>query len=226
MSEQEDKRQEEAAQRAEETQPGAAETGNGTAAGEQRPADEQAAGGQGPGGQGGAEADAGAGPEETLAEGEAAALEQEFRETVEAMQDKYLRLQAEFENYKRRIQKEHAESMKYALTPLLEDLIGIMDNLERAVEHARSEQGDSPLLSGIEMVVKQLGAAFEKHGVTRIEAVGQPFDPNRHEAMSVVETDEVPDNYVAQEFQAGYLLNDRVVRPAMVSVARNAGQGG
>ena len=131
-------------------------------------------------------------------------------------------MQAEFENYKKRIQKEHAETLKFAQQPLLNELTKVMDNLERAIEHAREnpQQEAGSLLTGIEMVQKQIADTFEQFGLSRISAQGQPFDPNLHEAMTVVETDEVPDNHVAQEFQPGYMLHDRVVRPAMVSVAK------
>ena len=90
------------------------------------------------------------------------------------------------------------------------------------MEHARNnaEQEVAPLLSGIEMVAKQLGETFERHGLQRIEAKGKPFDPNMHEAMSVVETDDVPENQVMDEFQPGYALHNRVVRPAMVTVSK------
>ena len=150
-------------------------------------------------------------------------VRQEMKQTF----DKYLRLQAEFENYKKRIQKEHSDSLKFALSPLLKDLIGIMDNLERAVDHAKKNPGDDheSLLSGIEMVMKQMQDTFEKFGMVRIEAVGKAFDPTLHEAMSVVETNDVTENHVLEEFQAGYTLNERVVRPAMVSVAKAAESG-
>ena len=141
---------------------------------------------------------------------------------AEEIYDKFMRAQAELENFKKRSQKEQTESRKYSQVPLLRDLIGIMDNLQRAVDHARNTAGEevAPLLSGIEMVAKQLGETFERHGMERIEAKGKPFDPNLHEAMSVVETDAVPENQVMEEFQPGYLLHDRVVRPAMVTVSQ------
>lgn len=145
---------------------------------------------------------------------------QHAREELGQAANKYMRLQAEFDNYKKRVAKEHSEAMRYALTPLVRDLTEVLDNLERAMAHARQEQGTSSLLEGIEMVVKQIGSVFEKYGVTRITAVGEAFDPTRHEAMNVVETEDVPENQVIEEFQAGYMLHERVVRPAMVSVAK------
>lgn len=148
------------------------------------------------------------------------------RQDAEANYDKYLRVQAEMENYKRRIQKEHGESLRYALTPLVREVAGIMDNLELAVDHARKDQGEGvgALLTGIEMVIRQMQEALGRFGVSRIEAVGKPFDPTLHEAMSVVETDDVPENQVIEEFQAGYLLHDRIVRPARVGIAKRVSE--
>lgn len=141
--------------------------------------------------------------------------------------DRFLRTQAEFENYKKRIAKEHADSLRYALTPLVTEMAAILDNLERATEHARKEEAEAgALLAGIEMVVKQMHEALARFGVTRIEAVGRPFDPELHEAMAVVERDDVPANQVLEEFQAGYLLHDRVIRPARVTVSKPGNDGG
>ncbi|HKI98167.1 MAG TPA: nucleotide exchange factor GrpE [bacterium] len=142
--------------------------------------------------------------------------------------DRFVRLQAEFENYKRRIAKEHADSLRYALTPLVTDVAHVMDDLERAMEHARKEQGDavSALLTGIEMVLKHMYETLNRYGVTRMEAVGKPFDPERHEAINVVETNEVPENQVLEEYQAGYILHDRVIRPARVCVSKRGSDAG
>ncbi len=141
--------------------------------------------------------------------------------------DAYLRLQAEFENFKKRMHKEQAEQLKYAQLPLLRDLTPAMDNLERALAHIRTQGGPEAngLAGGIELVIKQLGDTFERFGMQRVKTADIPFDPTRHEAVSVVETDEVPGNQVLQEFQAGYVLHERVVRPAMVSVSKRAGGG-
>jgi molecular chaperone GrpE len=146
----------------------------------------------------------------------------EAKELAQGNYDKHMRLQAEFENYKKRLAKEQAETLKYTLTPLLRDLLAIQDNLERAMEHARNNPGNGveAILSGVEMVAKQLGEVFEKYGMTRIEALGQAFDPTLHEAMGVVETLEVPENQVMEEYQAGYKLHERIVRPAMVIVSK------
>ena len=150
-------------------------------------------------------------------------------------EDRFLRLNAEFENTKKRLAKHHAESLRYALTPLLQDLIGIMDSLEHAVDHARKEPGAeaetgatdaSAMVEGIELVKRQLQGVFDKYGMTRIEDEGKPFDPNRHEGIKVVETTQHPPETVVQVMRAGYLLHDRVVRPAMVSVAKRPASAG
>jgi molecular chaperone GrpE len=139
--------------------------------------------------------------------------------------DAQLRLQAEFENFKKRMLKEQAEQLKYAQLPLLKELTQAMDNLERALAHIRAQGSPEAqgLAGGIEMVAKQIGDTFERFGMLRMKTQGAPFDPTRHEAVSAVETDQVPEHRVLQEFQAGYVLHDRVVRPAMVSVAKKAG---
>lgn len=148
-------------------------------------------------------------------------IEQARKEAAEHY-DRAMRLQAEFENYKRRMHKEQSETLKFAQLPLLRDLAGVMDNLERAIGHAR--QGDlrdrQPFVDGLEMVTKQIGVVFERYGMTRILAMGEPFDPRKHEAMKVVETEEFPENTVVEEFQPGYQMHDRIVRPAMVVVSK------
>ena len=151
-----------------------------------------------------------------------------LKNALELLNDNHLRLQAEFDNVKKRMAKQHAESLRYALTPILTDLLGTMDNLERALEHARKEEGDAQnsMVEGLVMVQKHLEGIFEKFGLVRIEAVGQPFDPNLHEAMNVVETDEVEENQVIDVYQGGFQLHERVLRPAMVSVAKKpSGEG-
>lgn len=145
-----------------------------------------------------------------------------LRNEAKANFEKFLRTRAEFENYKKRVTKEHTDNLKFALTPLLREMAGIIDNLERAVEHTRNGQGDTTgaLVDGIEMVIKQVHETLERFNMTRIEAAGKPFDPELHEAMTVVETDEVPENQVIDVFEAGYQMYGRVVRPARVSVSK------
>jgi molecular chaperone GrpE len=170
--------------------------------------------------------DAAPGPE-PLPPAEIAALRDELERAQAALkerQDQYLRLQAEFENYRKRFQKEQADAARYVNLPLLRDLTGIMDNMLRAVGHAEGPEGQEldSFLQGIELVIKQLADTFEKHGLIRIKTVGAPFDPRQQEAVNVVENDAVPENQVLEEYQAGYLLHDRVVRPAMVVVSKRS----
>jgi molecular chaperone GrpE len=152
----------------------------------------------------------------------------EAQQALAAAQEKTLRLQAEFDNYRKRSHKEQQEWMKYAQLPLLRDLTGVMDNLERAIGHARESQQSEvqALAQGLDLVVKQLGDVFERFGMMRIAAKDQPFDPRKHEAMKVVETDSVPDNVVTEELQTGYTLHERTVRPSMVAVSRKPQSGG
>ena len=168
------------------------------------------------------------GAQAQAAQEEAAQLRGELelaRRQLAERQDANLRLQAELENFKKRVLKEQAENLRYAQLPLLKELTVAMDNLQRALEHTRKAGTTeaTALAEGIELVARQLGAIFERFGMTRVPTEGTPFDPTRHEAVSVVETNEVPENHVLQEFRAGYVLHDRVVRPAMVSVSKRAG---
>jgi len=173
----------------------------------------------------------GAADEREALAGELVALRTQLAET----NDKHLRLLAEFDNFKKRMRKEQEEQLRYALLPLAKDLLAAIDNLERAVEHARQDNGgdSESLRAGIEMVLKQIADIFERHGMSRIKAAGEAFDPTVHEAMMIVEAADVPENQCIQEFQAGYVLHGRVVRPAMVSVSKrppqptgNGGQDG
>jgi molecular chaperone GrpE len=141
-----------------------------------------------------------------------ARLEDEKRE----LHDRFLRLAAEFENWKKRSKKEHDEAQVRGRDALLRELLPSLDNLERALQHA----GEGPLAVGVRLVEKQLLQALEKFGVTRFSAVGKPFDPNLHDAIQQVETAEMPPGSVAQEFASGYMGNGRLLRPAMVAVAK------
>lgn len=142
--------------------------------------------------------------------------------------DKYVRLYAEFENYKKRMVKDHADFLKSANERLIKDILPVIDNLERAVEHAKEPSEGSKgelqdikgLIAGIELTVKQFKDILGSLGVEEVKSVGEPFDPTRHEAVSHVETDKYDNNIIINEFQKGYLLNNRILRPAMVSVAK------
>ncbi len=135
--------------------------------------------------------------------------------------DLYLRCRADLENVRKRAQREKEESARFGNENLLREILPVFDNLERAVSHARGAAGcDDSLLQGVEMTLGQFGKVLERSGVTPIVALGQPFDPSRHEAMGQVEAADVAPNTVAQELQKGYLLSERLLRPALVMISK------
>ena len=135
--------------------------------------------------------------------------------------DLYLRAVADLDNYRKRAQREREDLAKYANENILRELVPVLDNLERAVEHARGEDPcSSSLMQGVEMTLSQFGRALEKFGVRPFSSLGEPFDPSRHEAMGQLESAEHAPNCVAQELQKGYMLNDRLLRPALVMVSK------
>ena len=134
--------------------------------------------------------------------------------------DLLLRERAELENFKRRMQREKSESLRFASEPLLRDILPVIDNLERAVAHAKESDGSQALVEGVELVLRSLLDTIGRHGVSRVKAKGEVFDPSRHEAVAQVENTELAPNTVLDEHQSGYQLHDRLLRPAMVSVAK------
>ena len=142
------------------------------------------------------------------------------------LKDRLMRLAAETENYKKRSEREKADFLKRANEALLRDLLPVMDNLERALEHAVEESGnDTPMVKGLELTIQELWKVLERHGVERVEALGQPFDPELHEAMMQQEDPDAEENTVIGVLQKGYRLQGRLLRPAMVIVSkRPAGQ--
>jgi molecular chaperone GrpE len=162
------------------------------------------------------------------AEEESSALESEkLRQQLEAKEleakeiyDRFLRQAAELENFKKRVAREKAEAIRYANEGLVRDLLPILDNLERAVEHAKGGGNGKPLLEGIEMVLRGFLEVLSKYGVTQISAMGEMFDPEKHEAIAQVESEEHRPNVVVEEHHKGYYLLDRLLRPSLVSVAK------
>lgn len=140
-------------------------------------------------------------------------------EEIQTLQDKLLRLAAEFENYKRLAQRDQREQVKFANETLLKELLPIVDNLERAINFAKGTASCDALIQGVELTLKQFLEALNKFGVRQITSIGEPFDPSRHQAVAHVESKEVAENTVVEEYQKGYLLHDRVMRAAMVAVA-------
>ncbi len=150
-------------------------------------------------------------------EGELLAKE---RDRAQKMEDKYLRVNAEFENYKKRMIRESSDRFKFFNLDLIKELLPSLDNLERAINHAKNENTDvNSMIEGLEMVNKMTQEVFEKFGVSRVNTVGEVFDPNIHQAVGVVESDSVPENQVVEECLGGYLLHGRIIRPAMVRVS-------
>jgi len=144
-------------------------------------------------------------------------------EEAQALHDKHLRLAAEFENYKRLAQKDQRDYARFANESLLKDLLPIVDNLERAIKAAKEAPKEGAktgsLIEGVELTLKQFMDLLAKAGVRQIASVGEPFDPARHQAVARVESTGAQDNTVVEEFQKGYLLHERILRAAMVTVA-------
>lgn len=160
-----------------------------------------------------AEAASGAGGED-LASSLAAA-----QERIRELEDRILRMAAEQENFKKRMQRERETSLKYAEENILRELLPSIDNLERALEHGDNTDA-SALRAGVEMTCKGLLNTLEKFDVKPLDGVGQPFDPNFHDALAMEHSDEVPENMILQEFQKGYMFKDRLIRAAKVVVSK------
>lgn len=141
-----------------------------------------------------------------------------LKQQLEEEQDRTVRLRADFENYKRRVQKDKEADYKYRAQSLLNDLLPVLDNLERALAvEATSEEAIS-LTKGVDMVYRSLVAAVEKEGLESVESEGKPFDPNLHHAVMQEKDENQDSGIVLQELQKGYKLKDRILRPAMVKV--------
>jgi molecular chaperone GrpE len=158
-------------------------------------------------------------PEPTESSQSGAETVEELRKQVEEKQDRLLRALAEAENFKRRTQRERDESVRYANESLLRDLIPVLDNLERALGAARTAGGAEGVVGGIELIHRELLKVLERAGVTRYSALGQTFDPTRHEAIARVVSVDAKPGTVVGETMPGYLLHNRVLRAALVSVA-------
>ena len=134
-------------------------------------------------------------------------------------QDRYLRSQADLDNYRKRARRELEDERKYALMPLLRDILPVVDNLERALDAAQKNPDPAKIVDGIKMVAQQFEETLGRHSATRIDALGQPFDPNLHQAI-MQQPSEQPPNTVVQVTQPGFQLHDRVIRPAQVIVSK------
>lgn len=142
------------------------------------------------------------------------------------LRDRFLRLAAEMDNLRRRTERELKDAKTYAVTGFARDMLAVSDNLRRALEalpdeaRAVADTGLSALVEGVEMTERGMLSTLERHGVRKIDAEGQKFDPNFHQAMFEIPNPDVPNNTVVQVVQAGYAIGDRVLRPAMVGVAK------
>ena len=164
----------------------------------------------------------------TVTEGqaEADAYQQELalREQAYAeLESQFKRLAADFENYRRRVATEREELIKFAGSRVLENLLPVVDNFERALDAMGKATEVSQVQAGVEMIYRQLQDVLTKSGVSPMEAQGKPFDPNFHEAIAQMENPSLPDETVLAEVQKGYLYNGKVLRHAMVQVSRNPG---
>ncbi|MCE5244689.1 MAG: nucleotide exchange factor GrpE, partial [Desulfobacteraceae bacterium] len=135
-------------------------------------------------------------------------------EEIKSLQDRVLRAAAEMENTRKRLEREKSEGICFANESLLRDLLPIVDNLERAIVHGEEEGNFQALLEGVRLTLKSFGDTLGKYGCKVFESMGKPFDPNFHEAVMQQESSEHPEKTVVQEFQKGYTLKDRLLRPA------------
>lgn len=174
-------------------------------------------------------------PEELLDKGEPAGAEDatledalnSLRGDLEKAQQDMLYARAEVQNVRRRMEKDVQDARAYAATGFARDMLSVADNLARALDHVpaalREDEKLKGFLAGIEATQRELDKVFGQHGITRVAAMGLPLDPNQHQAMLEVPTDEAEPGTVVQEMQAGYMIKDRLLRPAMVGVARKPG---
>lgn len=147
----------------------------------------------------------------------------EAQDEARANHDHFLRERAELENFKKRMQREKADAVRFANEPLIRDLLPVVDNLERALAHGGGD--GQVVVDGVRLVLKSLLDVLKKHGVERVEAVGRQFDPSHHEAMAQVESPEHEPNQVVEQHHTGYLLHGRLLRPALVTVSRPKSNG-
>jgi len=152
-----------------------------------------------------------------------AQLAEKEKELTE-FKDKYLRALADSDNARKRMRQQSEESVRLQRENLLRDLLPIVDNLERAVAAARGGGNGKPIVEGVEMVLRSMLDFLRGHGVTQLSVVGEPFDPQRHEAIAQVESSQHPPNTVLEEHHRGYLIGDRMLRPARVSVVKSGSE--
>jgi len=138
---------------------------------------------------------------------------------LQEMNDKYIRLYAEFDNYRKRVNKDKEELIKYANEGIIYQLLPVIDNLEMALKHS-NDNTSSGLVQGVENTLREFLRTLEKFGLNPIEAVNKPFNPSLHEAMCVIERKDIEENLVVEEFRKGYIFKEKVLRPSLVSVSK------
>jgi molecular chaperone GrpE len=146
-------------------------------------------------------------------------------EEVKSLNDKYLRLAAEFDNYKRLTQRDQRDQIRFGNEQLLKELLPVVDNLERAIKASQEGGNTDVLIQGVELTLKQLAGTLTRFHVTPIQTIGQLFNPATHHSVISVASKKVPEHHVVEEFQRGYLLYDRILRAAMVSVSTGRANG-
>ncbi|WP_026692843.1 nucleotide exchange factor GrpE [Peribacillus kribbensis] len=156
--------------------------------------------------------------EESALQSDAQLKIQDLEAKIEELDNRYLRLQADFDNAKRRARLDMEASQNYRAQSLAADLLPALDNLERAMKIEADNEQTKTLLQGMQMIHSGILEALKKEGIQEIEAVGKEFDPHIHQAVMQVEEEGVESNIVVEEFQKGYMLKDRVIRPSMVKV--------
>jgi molecular chaperone GrpE len=165
-------------------------------------------------------------PEPAVAPKPSTSLDRELAET----KDRLLRTLADMDNMRKRTEREVADARVYGISNFARDILGVADNMHRAMAalddelRAKADEPTKVLLEGVELTERELMNVLEKHGVKRIEPLGQKFDPNRHQAMYEIEDASVPAGTVIQVMQGGYLIGDRMLRPALVAVAKGGGK--
>lgn len=138
---------------------------------------------------------------------------------LDQLNDKFLRLNAEYQNYRKRVEKEKSDIFKYGNEKLFVEMLPIMDNFERAISASEQEASENKVLDGVKLIKKSFDELFERNGVMKIDALGQTFDPIKHHAVMTVESENEEKDQVIEVYQDGYALNDRVIRPSMVKVS-------
>lgn len=149
----------------------------------------------------------------------------ELEKQLDEANSKALYAAAEIQNVRRRMERELSDARDYASAGFARDMLAIKDHLDRALavvgDDLRADKTASQLLAGIESTARELEAVFQRHGIQRVKSIGEPLDPHRHQAMMEIPTDEVEPGTVVEEMQAGYTMKDRLLRPALVGVAKN-----